>query len=183
MTATEPLRDQRELDHPLYLPEQNAVFVGRITDDDSEMSGMGAYYVHWRGGVYVGNYNETDSAFTPQYSTELDERMMSEQIVAFIEMDVETELSSIGEALLDAYEFAETGAMPDKQAHVFALKSVNGFTRSQTATVLNVTENTVDAQRQSAAGKADAALAFTTAYREKAGKQGEERNGESPVEH
>lgn len=183
MTATDPLRNQRELEHPLYLPEQNAVFVGRVTDDDSELSGMGAYYVHWRGGVYVGNYNEADSRFTPQYSTELDERMMSEQVVAFTEMDVGTELSSIGEALLDAYEFAETGAMPDKQAHVFALKSVNGFTRSQTATVLNVTENTVDTQRQSAAGKADAALAFTTAYRAKTGRQDEERDGESPAKH
>ncbi|WP_241430809.1 helix-turn-helix transcriptional regulator [Halalkalicoccus jeotgali] len=152
---------------PLYLPEQNAVLVGRIIDDESEMAGMAAYYVHWRGGVYIGNYNEADNAFTSHYSTKLEERMMSHQVKAFDDMEVEKELSSIGEALLDAYDFAETQAMADKQAHVFALQSMNGFTRSQTANILNVSPSTVDSQRASATKKADAAVAFTATYTEK----------------
>jgi hypothetical protein len=170
MASTSPLRDRRELDElPLYLPEQNAVLVGHITDDECEMVGMAAYYVHWRGGVYIGNYNELDNAFTPQYSTEIDERLMSHQVKAFADMDVETELSSIGKALLDAYDFSETDAMADKQAHVFALQSVNGFTRSQTADILNVSPSTVDSQRASATERADAAVAFATTYSEKVG--------------
>lgn len=175
MPTASPLQHQRELDElPLYLPEQNAVLVGRIIDDESEMAGMAAYYVHWRGGVYIGNYNEADNAFTPKYSTELEERMMSHQVRAFDEMDVEKELSSIGRALLDAYDFAETQAMPDKQAHVFALQSVNGFTRSQTAHILNVDPSTVDSQRTSATKKADAAVAFTTVYTEKTADKDDE---------
>lgn len=175
MPTANPLQNQRELDElPLYLPEQNAVLVGRIIDDESEMAGMAAYYVHWRGGVYIGNYNKTDNAFTPQYSTEIEERMMSRQVKAFDDMNLEKELSSIGEALLDAHDFAKTEAMAEKQAHVFALQSVNGFTRSQTADILNVSPSTVDSQRASATQKADAAVAFTTAYTEKTGKTDDE---------
>lgn len=168
MTTAAPLQHQEELDGlPLYLPEQNAVLIGRVTDEESDMSGMAAYYVHWRGGVYIGNYNEADEDFTPKYSTELDERMMSDQVKAFDEMDVEKELSSIGSALLDAYDFAETGALANKQAHVFALQSVHRFTRSQTAQILNVSANTVDTQRTRATEKADAAVSFTMSYNEK----------------
>lgn len=168
MSIASPLQHQTELDGlPLYLPEQNAVLVGRITDEETKMAGMAAYYVHWRGGVYIGRYDEQDDAFIPQYSTELEERMMSHQVKAFDDMDVRKELSSIGKALLDAYEFAETQALPDKQSHVFALQTVNGFTRSQTAEILNVSPSTVDTQRADAAEKADAAMAFATTYAEK----------------
>lgn len=140
---------------------------------------MAAYYVHWRGGVYIGSYNEADDALTPQYSTELEERMMSHQVKAFDEMDVQKELSSIGNALLDAYDFAKTQAIANKRAHVLALQPVNGFTRNQTAEILNVSPSTVDSQRTSATESADSATAFATIYAEKVGNA----DGEDLLKH
>lgn len=180
MPTASPLQHQKELEElPLYLPKQNAVLIGRVIDDESKMSGMSAYYVSWRGSVHVGSYNEIDDAFTPRYSTYLEEPMMSHQVKEFNEMSVEKELSSIGKALLDAYDFEKTQAMPAKQAHVFALQSVNGFTRAQTAQVLNVDPSTVDSQSASAAQKADAAVSFVSTY----SKKTEDKDAEDLLKH
>lgn len=168
MPTADPLRHQIELCRaPLHLPKQNAVLVGHITDEESEMSGMTAYYIHGQGSISIGKYNEEDEIFTPQYSTESEARLMSHQAKEFSEIDIERELSSVGKALLDAYDFAETGAMADKQAHVFSLQLLNGFTRSQTAEILNISVNTVDSHRISATEAARAAVAFVSLYDEK----------------
>lgn len=152
---------------PVFLPEQNAVLVGRISDNESEMAGMEAYYVHWRGGVYIGNYNEADNAFTSEYSTEVSERTMSRQVKSFKEMDVDVELSDIGESLLDAYEFIETGAVSSGQGHVFSLQIVHNFTRNEVATILNSSPDTVDAQRRAAAKELENASDFLKLYNSK----------------
>lgn len=159
------LEDQTEIDGlPLYLPEQNAVLVGTVAG--GEMAGKAAYYVHWRGGVYLGNYDADDHAFASQYALEAESRVMSEQVEEFMRLGSHVRLSSIGEALLDAYEYAETELLPDKQAHVYALRE-HGFERRDIANILNVSPSTVDSQRYGATEKVEAAEAFVSLRREK----------------
>lgn len=170
MTATAALRDRTELEGlPLYLPEQNAVLVGKVVDGASDVAEAAAYYVHWRGGVYLGSYDPADRAFGPRYAVEVESGVMSRQARAFAAMDAEVELSSVGEALLDAYDYAETGLLPDEQAHVYALLE-HGFGRSDVADVLNVSPSTVDTQRYSATEKVEAAEAFVSLRRQRTGE-------------
>lgn len=161
------LERQTEIDGlPLYLPEQNAVLVGKVEDGDAELAGKAAYYVHWRGGVYLGDYDAEDHAFTPEYELDAERRMMSHQAKDFSQLDASVALSSVGEALLDAYDYAETELLPDKQAHVYALREY-GFDRKEIANVLNVSPSTVDSQRYGATEKVEAAEAFVSLRREK----------------
>lgn len=170
VTSTTALRDRTELGGlPLHLPEGNAVLVGKVVDGESDVVDDAAYYVHWRDGVYLGTYDADDHAFAPLYAVEAESRVMSRQARAFAEMDAEIELSSVGEALLDAYDYAETGLLPDEQAHVYALRE-RGFDRKDVADVLNVSPSTVDTQRYSATDKVGAAEAFVSLRRQKTGE-------------
>ena len=163
------LKDQTEIeDLPLYLPEQNAVLVGKVLDGESDMANKVAYYVHWRDGVYLGSFDAEDRAFAPRYALEADSRIMSHQVEEFTQLDAQIELSTVGRALADAYDYAETELLPDKQAHVYALRE-HGFDRREIADILNVSPSTVDSQRYGATEKVEAAEAFVSLQREKSG--------------
>lgn len=165
---------------PLYLPDQNAVLVGKVEDGTADVAGKVAYYVHWRDGVYLGDYDAVDHTFTPEYELDAERRVMSHQAKAFSQLDAPVVLSSVGEALLDAYDYAETELLPDKQAHVYALREY-GFDRRDVATILNVSPSTVDSQRYGATEKVEAAEAFVSLRQEKSEERKREGvEGETP---
>lgn len=161
------LQDRTELNSlPLYLPEQNAVLIGRLTGEEPDLDGKAAYYIHWRDGIHIGDYDSEGHTFTPEFALEAESRVMSQQVKVLSELDATVELSSIGESLMDAYEYARTGQLPEKQSHVHALLE-HGFTRQEMAKILNISPSTVDSQRMSAREKVEAAHAFVELEREK----------------
>lgn len=134
---------------PLYLEKQKAVLVGRVSATvESPLADMAAYYMHARGSVVVGE--QAGERLVPEQLIDCDNHLMSENAKAFEALTVPVELSSVGEALLDAAALAESDILGDKQAHVYSLRDIHGFTRGETATVLDVEPSTVDSHRYSA---------------------------------
>jgi len=66
-------------------------------------------------------------------------RLMSACVREFSRADVETELSSVGNSLLQAWHFGDLTPLSHKQAHVYALREKKaGFSRDETAAILNI---------------------------------------------
>ncbi|ELZ21082.1 hypothetical protein C475_19028 [Halosimplex carlsbadense 2-9-1] len=82
---------------------------------------------------------------------------MSACVREFSIADVETELSSVGNALLQAWHFGDLTPLSHKQAHAYALREKAGFGRDETATILNISPSTVDTHLQRAKEKLAAA--------------------------
>lgn len=139
---------------PRRLPDQGAVLIGRVSGD-SEFSGLAAYYIHGRGDIMIGSYE--DQEFMPEYTVECESRLMSACVREFSTADIETELSSVGKALLQAWHFGDLTPLSHKQAHVYALREKAGFSRDKTAAILNISPSTVDTHLQRAKEKLTAA--------------------------
>ncbi len=139
---------------PRRLPDQEAVLVGRVVGD-TEFGGLAAYYVHGRGDVLLGEYENRE--FVPAYTVECESRLMSACVREFSTADAETELSSVGKALLQAWHFGGLTPLSHKQAHVYALREKTGFGRNETAAILDISPSTVDTHLQRAKEKLTAA--------------------------
>jgi len=139
---------------PRRLPDQNAILIGRVSDD-SEFGGLAAYYIHGRGSVLLGRYENRE--FIPEYTIECESRLMSACVREFSRADVETELSSVGKALLQAWHFGDLTPLSHKQSHAYALREKAGFGRDETAAILNISPSTVDTHLQRAKEKLAAA--------------------------
>ncbi|UHQ96335.1 RNA polymerase sigma factor [Natrinema halophilum] len=139
---------------PRRLPDQKAVLIGRVVGD-GEFSGLAAYYIHGRGSILLGQY--TSREFMPEYAIECKCRLMSACVREFSTANAETELSSVGKALLQAWHFGDLTTLSHKQAHVYALREKAGFGRDETAAILNISPSTVDTHLQRATEKLTAA--------------------------
>jgi len=139
---------------PRRLPDQDAILIGQVSGD-SEFRGLAAYYIHGRGSVLLGRYENRE--FIPEYTIECESRLMSACVREFSRADVETELSSVGKALLQAWHFGDLTPLSHKQAHVYALREKAGFSRDETAAILNISPTTVDTHLQRAKEKLTAA--------------------------
>ena len=73
---------------------------------------------------------------------------MSACVREFSRADVETELSSVGKALLQAWHFGDLTPLSHKQAHVYALREKASFGRDETAAILSISPSTVDTHLQ-----------------------------------
>ena len=147
--------DETEFDGlPRRLPDQKAILVGRVADG-SEFSGLAAYYIHGRGNILLGRYENQE--FMPEYTIECESRLMSACIREFSTVNAKTELSSVGKALLQAWHFGDLTPLSHKQAHVYALRERAGFSRDETAAILNISPSTVDTHLQRAREKLTAA--------------------------
>ena len=149
---------------PLYLDKQQAVLVGRVSETaDSSLAGLPAYYQHSRGELIVGEYH--DEGVIPRHSLATDSRLMATNAAAFGELDVDVELSSIGEALRDAAKLMAAGDISAQQAHVYTLRDVHEFSRGETATILNIEPSTVDTHLYAARNKIEAAHSLSNEER------------------
>jgi len=135
---------------PRRLPDQDAVLIGKV-GRDTEFNGLAAYYIHGRGSILLGRYE--DREFMPEYTIECESRLMSACVREFSRADIETELSSVGKALLQAWHFGDLTTLSHKQAHVYALREKAGFSRDETAAILNISPSTVDTHLQRAKEK------------------------------
>ena len=153
--------DNNGLSFPSSLPDQQAVLIGVVVDSDSELDGMPVYYIHWRGDLLVGSYNDTDGQFTPQYTPTVDGGTMAEKVHELVDVTPSVEFSLIGSALETAWSLYQSGSgiLGVKQAHVFALYHA-GFGRGDIAEILNITSSTVDSHRYDAVEKVDSAKQF-----------------------
>lgn len=139
---------------PRRLPDQNAILVGRV-GGDTEFSDLSAYYIHGRGDILLGRYAHDE--FLPEYALGCESRLMSACVRALITADAETELSSVGKALFQAWHFGELTTLSHKQAHVYALRENADFGRDETADILNISPSTVDTHLRRAREKLTAA--------------------------
>jgi len=146
--------DETEFGLPHRLPDQDAVLIGRVVSND-EFGGLAAYYIHGRGNILIGRYENRE--FIPEYTIECESRLMSACVREFSRADIETELSGIGNALLQAWHFGDLTPLSHKQAHVYALREKAGFGRDETAAILNISLSTVDTHLQRAKEKLAAA--------------------------
>lgn len=147
--------DETEFDGlPRRLSDQNAILIGRV-GGDTEFSGLAAYYIHGRDSILLGRYENRE--FRPEYTIECESRLMSACVRVFSTADAETKLSSVGKALLQAWHFGDLTSLSHKQAHVYALREKAGFSRDETAAILNISPSTVDTHLQRAAEKLTAA--------------------------
>lgn len=148
--------------YPLYIPKQEAILVGRV--DGDELDSEAAYYLHSRGGVFLGDYADGDDAFVPRHAVECDSHVMSEHVRALDESGVVVTRSSIGDALADAHELSQDGVLGREQAHVYALRDLHGFSRGETATILNVSPSTVDSHLYRAREQKESAESFVDTH-------------------
>ena len=139
---------------PRRLPDQDAVLVGRVVDG-SEFSSLVAYYIHGRGDILLGRYENRE--FVPGYTIDSESRLISACVREFNRADVDTGLSSVGKALLQAWHFGDLTPLSHKQAHVYALREKAGFSRDETAAILNISPSTVDTHLRRAKEKLAAA--------------------------
>jgi len=135
---------------PRRLPDQDAVLIGQV-GEDTEFNGLAAYYIHGRGSILLGRYENRE--LMPEYTIECESRLMSACVREFSRADIETELSSVGKALLQAWHFGDLTTLSHKQAHVYALREKAGFSRDETAAILNISPSTVDTHLQRAKEK------------------------------
>ena len=141
---------------PLYIDKQQAVLVGRVSENaDSNLAGLPAYYQHSRGELIVGEYH--DGEFTSRQSLVANSRIMAANAAVFTELDMDVELSPIGEALTDTANLMEAGGIGSQQAHVYTLRDIHEFSRGETATILNVEPSTVDSHLYAAREKIEEA--------------------------
>ena len=154
--AHEPtVSEETELDgYPRLLPDQDAVLVGRVVDETGSSDSV-AYYIHGRGEILLGRYENRE--FMPESTVECESRLMSACVRAFSTADATVELSSVGKALLQAWHFGEHTPLSHKQAHVYALREKGGFSRDVTGAILNISPSTVDTHLQRASEKLTAA--------------------------
>jgi len=148
------LSEETEFGLPRRLPDQDAVLVGRVVSN-GQFGGLAAYYIHGRGNILIGRYENRE--FDPEYTIECESRLMSACVREFSRADIDTELSSIGDALLQAWYFGDPTPLSNKQAHVYALREKAGFSRDETAAILNISTSTVDTHHQRAKEKVVAA--------------------------
>jgi DNA-binding CsgD family transcriptional regulator len=146
--------EEQEFDLPRYLPDQDAILIGRISGD-SEFSGYAAYYIHGQNDILIGQYKHRE--FLPEYAVECESRLMSACVREFSTANTETELSNIGKALLQAWHFGDLTPLSHKQAHVYALHERGKFSRDEIASILGISPNTVDTHLQRAKEKLSAA--------------------------
>lgn len=139
---------------PLLLSDQEAVLVGCVDTDDSDSS-LAAYYIHWRGGIYVGVYGEGE--FTPSYAIDCESQLMAANAREFATLTADIELSGIGRALVKAWHLADLTPLGAKEAHVYALRKLGEYGRQQTAAILNIAPSTVDTHLQNVKQKRQAA--------------------------
>lgn len=143
--------DETELGgFPRRLPDQEAVLIGVVRGESSH-SGQPAYYLHGHRALAIGRIEEHE--FVPSHTLECESGLMSECVQSFNEIEVETELSAVGESLIGAYWLANHTGFSDEQAHVFALRELAGFDRTETAHILNIAPTTVDTHFQRAKQK------------------------------
>ena len=135
---------------PRRLPDQETVLIGQV-DGDTKFNGLAAYYIHGRGSILLGRYENRE--FMPEYTIECESRLMSACVREFSRADIETELSSVGKALLQAWHFGDLTTLSHKQAHVYALREKAAFSRDETAAILNISPSTVDTHLQRAKEK------------------------------
>ena len=135
---------------PRRLPDQDAVLIGQV-GGDTEFNGLAAYYIHGRGSILLGRYENRE--LMPEYTIECESRLMSACVREFSRADIETELSSVGKALLQAWHFGDLTTLSHKQAHVYALREKAAFSRDETAAILNISPSTVDTHLQRAKEK------------------------------
>lgn len=135
---------------PILLPEQEGVLVGRVESEELD-SALAAYYVHWRGHIVLGVYEEGE--FLPTTTVEEESQVMADQVRTLVNLDVEPELSEIGKNLLKAWHIADLTTLGTKESHVYALREVGGFDRQLTADILNISPSTVDSHLQAAKRK------------------------------
>ena len=136
--------EETELDGlPRRLPDQNAILIGRVVGE-SEYSGLAAYYMHGRGSILLGKY--ANQEFLPEYTVKCENRLISANVREFQTTELETELSSIGKALLQAWHLGDLTPLSHKQSHVYALRERGGFSRNETAEILNISESTSKTQ-------------------------------------
>ena len=155
MSHQPTVSEESEFDSfPRRLPDQEAILIGRVSGD-SEFDGLTAYYIHGRGNILLGRYE--DREFAPGYSVECESRLMSACVREFSRADVETELSSVGKALLQAWHFGDLTPLSHKQSHAYALRERAGFGRDEAAAILNISPSTVDTHLQRAKEKLAAA--------------------------
>jgi hypothetical protein len=141
---------------PLYLAKQQAILIGRVSvTADSNLAGLPAYYHHSHGELLVGEYDNGE--LVPRHSLATDSRIMALNAAAFTELNIDVELSSIGEALKGAANLMKAGDIGAQQAHVYTLRDVQEFSRGEAATVLNVEPSTVDSHLYAARSKIEAA--------------------------
>ncbi|WP_435062827.1 RNA polymerase sigma factor [Halobaculum sp. EA56] len=143
---------------PEYLPKQEAVLIATVENETLESDV--AYYLHSRGELAIGEYDQPDDRFVPKQTVEVDSSVMSDTVQALLESGVEVTLSPVGKALNDAARLSEDGVLGKKQAHVYALRDIHGFSRGEAATVLNINPSTVDSQLYSARDRKDSAESF-----------------------
>jgi DNA-binding transcriptional regulator YiaG len=154
MSNQPTVSEETEFGLPRRLPDQDAVLVGRVVSND-EFGGLAAYYIHGRGDILIGQFESQE--FIPEYTIECESRLMSACVREFSRADIETELSGIGNALLQAWHFGDLTPLSHKQAHVYALREKAGFGRDETAAILNISPSTVDTHLQRAKEKLAAA--------------------------
>ena len=146
--------EETEFGLPRRLSGQDAVLVGRVVSND-EFGGLAAYYIHGRGTILIGQSENRE--FIPEYTIECESRLMSACVREVSRADIEVELSSVGNALLQAWHFGDLTPLSHKQAHVYALRKKAGFDRDETAAILNISPSTVDTHLQRAQEKVAAA--------------------------
>jgi hypothetical protein len=151
--------------YKLYLDDQEAVLIGRVTETDSGLARQPAYYTAASGDVVIGSYDERRETVLPETSVKCDSRVIGDNARAFDRLSLDHELSALGTALVDAWELSQTDVLGVKQAHVYALCEVHGFSRSEAATVLGVQPSTVDSHRYAARDSAEDAKQFVETQR------------------
>ncbi|RLM66788.1 sigma-70 family RNA polymerase sigma factor [Halorubrum sp. Atlit-8R] len=143
---------------PEYIAKQEAVLIGTV--ENGQLESDAAYYVHSRGEIALGEYDQSEDRFIPKQTVELGSSVMSDTVRALLESGVEVTLSPIGEALSDAVRLSEDDLLGKKQAHVYALREIHGYSRGETATILNVSPSTVDTQLYNARDRKNSAESF-----------------------
>jgi len=148
------ISEETEFGLPRRLSDQDAVLVGRVVGD-GEFGGLAAYYIHGRGTTLIGRYENRE--FMPEYTIECENRLVSACVREFSRADIETELSTVGNALLQAWHFGDLTPLSHKQAHVYLLREKAGFGRDETAAILAISPSTVDTHHRRAKEKLAAA--------------------------
>lgn len=149
----------------VYLPKQEAVLIGQITDEESEFAGQPAYYMHARGDVVIGKYHSDEETITSAVTVECASRIMADNVHAFDELELDHHLSSVGEALLDAWHLvSESDVLGDQQAHVYVLRDIHECSRGDTATILGIEPSTVDNHLYAARENVESAQQFNDAH-------------------
>ena len=168
MSCTSTPTDETELGGlPLLIPDQEGVLIGCVEIGEPRM--LAAYYIHWRGHIMLGVYE--DGEFAPASTFEHESQIMANQVQALTTLDAEVQLSTIGRALLKAWHIADLSSLAQKEAHVYALRELAGFSRQLTADILNVSPSTVDSHLQVAKRKRREALNLLSLDQQKAQEQ------------